>query len=104
MAEYLLGIDNGATVSKVVIFDLHGRAIEIASQQTAAHYPQPGWAERSTDLLWQGTAAAIGAAIGAAGIRPAQIMAIGTCGHGNGIYLLDRQGAALRPGILSMDT
>ena len=25
MADYLLGIDNGATVSKVVIFDLHGQ-------------------------------------------------------------------------------
>ncbi|MDQ2998680.1 MAG: carbohydrate kinase, partial [Chloroflexota bacterium] len=104
MADYLLGIDNGATVSKVVIFDLHGHAIQIASEQTAAHYPQPGWAERSTELLWQSTAAAIRAAINAAGIRPAQIIAIGTCGHGNGIYLLDRQGAPARPGILSMDT
>src|SRR3954454_1655326 len=103
MAEYLLGIDNGATVSKVVIFDLHGRAMQIASEQTAAHYPQPGWVERSTEQLWHSTAAAIRAAIGAAGIRPAQIIAIGTCGHGNGMYLLDRQGAPARPGILSMD-
>src|SRR5439155_12088344 len=104
MADYLLGIDNGATVSKVVIFDLHGHAIQIASQQTAAHHPQPGWVERSTELLWQTTAAAIRAAISAAGIRPAQIIAIGTCGHGNGLYLLDRQGAPTRPGMLSMDT
>ena len=104
MAEYLLGIDNGATVAKVVIFDLHGHAIQSASEQTAAHYPQPGWTERSTELLWQSTAAAIRAVIGTAGIRPAQIIAIGTCGHGNGIYLLDRHGAPVRPGMLSMDT
>jgi L-xylulokinase len=104
MAEYLLGIDNGATVSKVVLFDLHGQAIQIASQQTAAHYPQPGWTERATEQLWQSTAAAIRTAISAAGIRPGQIIAIGTCGHGNGIYLLDRRGVPLRPGILSMDT
>jgi L-xylulokinase len=104
MADYLLGIDNGATVSKVVLFDLHGQAIQIASEQTAADYPQPGWVERSTELLWQSTAAAIRAAISADGIRPAQIIAIGTCGHGNGLYLLDRQGAPARPGILSMDT
>ncbi len=103
MADYLLGIDNGATIAKAVIFDLHGNAIQIASEQTAAHYPQPGWTERSTEQLWQSTAAAIRAVIGAAGIRPAQIIAIGTCGHGNGIYLLDRQGAPARPGILSMD-
>jgi L-xylulokinase len=104
MTDYLLGIDNGATVSKVVIFDLHGHAIQVASEQTAALYPQPGWVERSTEQLWQSTAAAIRAAISAAGIRPAQIIAIGTCGHGNGLYLLDRQGLPARPGMLSMDT
>src|SRR5215213_11721407 len=103
MDGYLLGIDNGATVAKAVIFDLHGQAIQVASQQTAAHYPQPGWVERSTEQLWQSTARAIRAAIDAAGIAPTQITAIGTCGHGNGIYLLDRQGAPLRPGLLSMD-
>src|SRR5262245_17258298 len=103
MASYLLGIDNGATVSKVVLFDLHGHAIQAASEPTAARYPQPGWVERSTEQLWQSTAAAIRAVIGAAGIRPPQIIAIGTCGHGNGIYLLDRRGTPLRPGMLSMD-
>src|SRR5258706_12147851 len=104
MAGYLLGIDNGATVAKAVIFDLHGNAIQIASQQTAAHYPQPGWVERSTEQLWQSTAAAIRAALSAADIAPTQIIAIGTCGHGNGLYLLDQQGAPARPGMLSMDT
>jgi L-xylulokinase len=103
MDGYLLGIDNGATVSKVVIFDLHGQVIQVASEQTAARYPHPGWVERSTEQLWQSTAAAIRAALGAASIRPAQIMAIGTCGHGNGLYLLDKQGAPLRPALLSMD-
>src|SRR4029453_19503912 len=103
MAGYLLGIDNGATVSKVVIFYLHGIAIQSASEPTAAHYPQPGWVERSTEQLWQSTAAAIRTAIGAAGIRPAQIIAPGTCGHGNGLYLLDHHGAPVRPGMLSMD-
>src|SRR6266545_2324196 len=104
MADYLLGIDNGATVSKVVIFDLHGRVVQSASRKVEASYPHPGWTERSMDELWQSTAVAIRAAIDAAGIQPREIVAIGGCGHGNGIYLLDRHGAPLRPGILSMDT
>jgi L-xylulokinase len=104
MADYLLGIDNGATVSKVVIFDLHGRAVQSASQQAEARYPRPGWTERPMDVLWQSTATAIHTAIEAAGIRPREIVAVGACGHGNGLYLLDRHGAPLRPGILSMDT
>jgi L-xylulokinase len=104
MAGYLLGIDNGATVSKVVIFDLRGQVVQAASQKAAASYPAPGWVERSMDRLWQSTAEAARAAIAGAGIRPGEIVAVGTCGHGNGLYLLDRHSEPLRPGILSMDT
>jgi L-xylulokinase len=104
MATYLLGIDTGATVAKVVLFDLQGHVIQSAGQKVATTYPAPGWTERDIDELWHSTAAAIRAVLAAANIRPQEIAGIGACGHGNGLYLLDRQGAALRPGILSMDT
>jgi L-xylulokinase len=104
VADYLLGIDNGATVTKAVVFDLAGRAVGAASQKAAVEFPQPGWTERALEALWQETAGVIAHAIEAAGIRPGEILAIGACGHGNGLYLLDRAGAPLRPGILSMDT
>ncbi len=104
MPDYLLGIDIGATVAKVVIFDRQGQAIQHAGAKSAAIYPHPGWTERSMPELWHTTAAAIRTAIAGAGISPAAIAAIGACGHGNGLYLLDRHGAPLRPGILSMDT
>jgi L-xylulokinase len=32
MGQYLLGIDNGSTVSKAALFDLHGKEIAVASQ------------------------------------------------------------------------
>ena len=103
MHDYLLGIDTGATVVKAVIFDLQGQAIGHASAKSAAAHPHPGWIERSMPELWHAAAAAIRTAIAGAGISPAAIVAIGACGHGNGLYLLDRYGAPLRPGILSMD-
>ena len=104
MHEYLLGIDIGATVAKVVIFDRQGQAIRHAGAKSAANYPHPGWTERSMPELWHMAAAAIRTAIADAGISPTAIAAIGACGHGNGLYLLDRHGVPLRPGILSMDT
>ncbi|MFN8503239.1 MAG: FGGY family carbohydrate kinase [Kouleothrix sp.] len=104
MPEYLLGIDNGATVSKVVVFDLSGAVVGSAARQAAVCYPRPGWAERPADELWRDTAAAIRAALEASGARPGDIAAIGACGYGNGLYLLDQRGLPLRPGILSMDT
>ena len=56
------------------------------------------------DHLWQSTAEAIREAIGTSGIDPTQIVGIGNTGHGNGLYLLDKQGRPARAGIQSMDT
>jgi L-xylulokinase len=104
MGQYLLGIDNGNTVSKAALFDLHGKEIATASSKVDTVYPHPGWTERDMDVLWQSTASAIRAAIAKSGIRPNDIAGIGSTGHGNGVYLLDKQGRPLRNGIQSMDT
>ena len=104
MAEYLLGIDNGSTVSKAAIFDLAGNEIQVASRTNELDYPHPGWTERDMKTLWPYTAEAIREAITKANIDPKEIIGIGTTGHGNGIYLLDKEGQPLRPGIASMDT
>jgi L-xylulokinase len=101
---YLLGIDSGGTVTKVALFDLGGREIGRAAQRVEPRHPQPGWAERDLDQLWQSTAAAIRTVVAMAGIRPQEIAGVGTTGHGNGLYLLDRRGAPLGPGVLSFDT
>lgn len=104
MTEYLLGIDDGSTVSKAAIFDLEGREVWVASRKIEPDYPHPGWTERSMELLWQSTAEAVREAITASGIRPEQIVGVGVTGHGNGLYLLDKKGNPLRPGIQSMDS
>jgi len=104
VSEYLLGVDDGSTVSKAAIFDLEGHEIQVSSCKIEPQYPHPGWTERSMDVLWQSTAEAIRDAIAAAGIDPRQIVGIGTTGHGNGLYLLDKEGQPARAGIQSMDT
>lgn len=104
MKKYLLGIDNGSTVSKAAIFDIRGNEIAIASCQSNTEYPHPGWTERNMDELWEGTAKAIQKVIVLSGINPSDIAGIGTTGHGNGLYLLDMEGKPLRNGIQSMDS
>ena len=59
MGQYLLGIDNGSTVSKAALFDLHGKEIAVASCKADTEYPHPGWTERDMEMLWQSTASAI---------------------------------------------
>ena len=50
------------------------------------------------------TAKTIREVIDAAGIKPEQIIGIGTTGHGNGLYLLNKNGLPIRAGIQSLDT
>ena len=104
MGQYILGIDNGNTVSKAALFDVHGKEIAIASCKVDTKFPHPGWTERSMDMLWQSTASAIREVLVKSGIRSEEIAGIGNTGHGNGIYLLDRHGQPLRNGIQSMDS
>jgi L-xylulokinase len=104
MAEFLLGIDNGCTVSKAAIFDLEGHEVQVAGRAIDLDCPRPGWTERSMDGVWRTTSQAIREAIERAGINARDIVGIGTTGHGNGVYLLDRAGQPLRAGIVSTDT
>ncbi len=104
MGKYLLGLDNGNTVSKVAIFDLSGKELEVAACNVETEYPKPGWTERSMAGLWQGVVSAIREAIAKAEINPADIVGIGSSGHGNGLYLLDKAGQALGNGIQSLDS
>ena len=99
MSEYLLGIDNGNTISKAAIFDLQGRELQVTSRKVESEYPRQGWTERSMDTLWQSTATTIKAALSTSGIKPEEIIGIGTTGHGNGLYLLDKEGRPARAGI-----
>lgn len=104
MSKYLLGIDIGSTVSKAALFDLQGNEIAVASSKGETLYPYPGWTERDMDSLWSSTAAAIRGVLAKSGIKPEEIAGIGSTGHGNGVYMLDKQGKPLRNGILSMDS
>jgi len=104
MGQYLLGIDNGSTVSKAALFDLKGKEIAVASCKADTEYPHPGWTERDMEMLWQSSARAIREVLSKSGVRPEEIAGIGNTGHGNGVYLLDKQRHPLRNGIQSMDT
>lgn len=100
----LLGIDNGLTVSKAVLFDVDGSQIAVARRRIPQSMPQPRFVERDLDALWSATAEAIAAVIALSG-RPAwDIKGVAATAHGDGLYLLDRDKQPLGPGILSLDS
>jgi L-xylulokinase len=104
MPKYLLGTDNGCTVSKAALFDLEGRELAVASKKTELILPQPGYAERDMEQVWKSTAEAIKEVINSAGVNAQDIAVVAPTGHGNGLYLVDKKGRPVRNAIMSTDS
>jgi len=102
MTGLLLGIDAGNTVVKAVLFDRQGRTVGKAAMDGTSMQPEPGHVERDIGELWRNAVDVIRACLADAGAKTTDVAAVGTSGHGNGLYLLDRQDQPLL-GIQSLD-
>ena len=102
-AGLLLGLDAGNTVVKAVLFDREGNQLAASQRDGASRTPAPGHVERDLDELWANAAVVIRECLERAGCHPGAVAAVGCAGHGNGLYLLDREGAPLLA-IQSIDT
>lgn len=100
----LLGIDNGLTVTKAVIFDIDGTQLSVARRRVPQSIPQARFVERDMAGLWSATAEAIREAIALSGRLASDIKAVAATAHGDGLYLLDEDKLPLGPGILSLDS
>ncbi|SDB24591.1 FGGY-family carbohydrate kinase [Bauldia litoralis] len=100
----ILAIDNGLTVTKVVIYRLDGVQLAVARRNIPQLMTTPRHVERDMAVLWQQTVAAMREAIETSGQPPGEIVAIAATAHGDGLYLLDKDDQPLGPGILSLDS
>ncbi|PLL14590.1 carbohydrate kinase [Tabrizicola sp. TH137] len=103
MTPCLLGIDNGLTMTKAVVFDAMGQVLAVSRRRIAQSIPAPRFVERDMEALWSATAQAMAEAVTASGAA-GRIAAIAATAHGDGLYLLDRDRRPLGPGILSLDS
>lgn len=104
MGGYLLGLDNGGTVSKAALFDMEGREIAVSSKKTQMIFPRPGFTEKSADVLWEANVSAISEVIRKSNIDPADIKAVAAAGYGNGIIMVDDRGNPVYNPIVSTDS
>ncbi|WP_444641818.1 FGGY-family carbohydrate kinase [Caproiciproducens sp. R1] len=101
--KYFLGIDNGGTYTKSVVFDQNGKEVGSASGQIPMITPKAQYTERDMDYLWQENVRSIKNAVLNAGIDSADIKGISFSGHGKGIYLWGKDGKPAYNGIMSTD-
>lgn len=102
MSQCLLGIDAGNTMIKAVLFDLQGTVVSVAECAGKTRQPQPGFAERPIEDIYQGVTQAVRRCLDQVANQGIQVIAIGAAGHGNGLYALDKQQQPLL-GIQSID-
>ena len=103
ISKYLLGIDNGGTMSKAALYNLAGKEIAVSSRKTNLIMPEIGYTERDMNELWKANVQVIHETIIKSGVDPEDIVGVATTGHGNGVYLVDESGVPAYNGIISTD-
>jgi glycerol kinase len=74
---HLLALDQGTSSSRSIVFDDRGRIVALAQQELPQIYPQPGWVEHDALEIWRGQLATARAALAKAGLKAADIAALG---------------------------
>jgi glycerol kinase len=77
MARYILGLDQGTTRTKAMVFDHNAKIISNASREIERYFPQPGWVEQDPIELWDSCQRVIGEAFHNGRVSPEEIEAIG---------------------------
>src|SRR5690606_31693063 len=101
---FLLGIDQGTSSSRAVVFDAELRPVTAAQREFAQHFPQPGWVEHDPEEIWSSTLAVARRAIADSGVKPGSIAAIGITNQRETTVAWDREtGQCPYPAIVWQD-
>lgn len=101
---YLLGIDDGGSLTKAALYQLDGTLVAVCGgDPIPLAAPGQGFTERDMEALWHSNVVAIHRVLAAAGATGADVAAISVTGHGNGIYLVDADGRPTYNAIISTD-
>ncbi len=103
MENYFLGIDNGGTMSKAAIFNEKGEELATAGRAVETIHLKKDWSERDAVAMWNNTVIVIREIVQSSGVNPEYIKAVACTGHGNGLYLVDKDGNPVRNAINSTD-
>jgi sugar (pentulose or hexulose) kinase len=96
----IVGLDVGTSVTKAAAFDADGRALAVEARPTHLLHPAQGRVEQDIDELCE---AALGVLQRLCARLEETPQAIGVTGQGDGLWLLDADGAPVRHGLSWMD-
>jgi len=104
MSQYILALDQGTTSSRSLVFDAAGRILAMAQQEFTQYYPQPGWVEHDPEEILSTQLATAREAVASAGLKMADIAAIGITNQRETTLVWDRTtGKAIHNAIVWQD-
>jgi L-xylulokinase len=101
--KHFLGLDNGGTNTKAVLYTERGEEVCHASVDTVVVTPRPSFAERDMEAMWRANCAIIRRVITESRVNSQEIAGIAVCGHGKGLYLWGKDDTPAHAGIASTD-
>jgi glycerol kinase len=105
MARFVGAIDQGTTSTRFAVVDRRGRIAAMAQQEHSQHYPRPGWVEHDATEIRDRTWAVAQEALGAAGLAPADLAAVGVSNQRETTVVWDpATGEPLAPAVVWQDT
>ena len=90
MKKYILAFDQGTTSSRAILFDKNGAVADTAQQEFTQVFPKPGWVEHNAMEIWGTQSGVAREVLEKAGVRPAEIAAIGITNQRETTVVWDR--------------
>jgi glycerol kinase len=88
--KVLLALDQGTTSSRAMVFDDSARVVGVSQREMETTYPRAGWVEQDPRQIWSTQLETARAALGKAGVAPADVAAIGISNQRETTLLWDR--------------
>lgn len=103
--KYIGAIDQGTTSTRFIVFDDAGHPVGSDQLEHRQVFPQPGWVEHDPAEIWQRTCQVIAGGLGAAGLEPSDLAAVGITNQRETTVVWDRSsGLPLANAIVWQDT
>lgn len=102
--NYYIGLDNGGTKTKAVLFDIKGNEIYSSSKLLKMITPAPYQTERDLKELLDKNLECIKDVVNNSKVDKTLIKGISISGHGKGLYLWSKNNKPVRNGIVSTDS
>ena len=99
--KLFIGIDSGTSGIKAVVIDEDGHELFKHREKLTAITPYEDWYEEDMDEIWEKCLICLKDVLGH--IDPRQVVGMAITAQGDGLWMMDAEGKAVRPGICFCD-